>query len=452
MKLIAWVAGLGLLAASGLTMAQTPPQQTAQGPGAEIASRTLPNGLQVIVWPDHDIPNVAMYTWFHVGSRNEHVGITGLAHFFEHMMFNGTKNHPQGDFDHIMEAAGGSNNAFTSEDVTVYEDWFPKTALDTIFQLESDRMANLSFKPKVVNSERGVVYSERRTRVDNSNIGRLMEQLQSHVFVAHPYHHPVIGWPSDIENWTQADLERFYKTYYAPNNATMILVGDVEPKAVFAKVEQYFAKIPSQPAPPKVTTVEPTQQGKREIFLKAHGQTPILGMAWHSGAANAKNMPALELLMSILTDGDSSRLHRLLVEETGTAINVGGNIHQGFDPGMTQIYAMLPTGGKPEKVEHLINMAIQRIAEHGVTQKELEKARNQHVAGYWRGLETISGKAYALGHYAVFFNDYHQLFKVPESYDAVTPKDIQTLAKTMFGEDKLTVAVLQPEDAPEGKE
>ena len=172
---------------------------------AEIQALTLDNGLRIIVWPDRDIPNVALYNFVRVGSRNEAPGITGLAHFFEHMMFNGTGRRPPGEFDREMEAHGGSNNATTSDDLTTYMDWFPKDALELVFDLEGDRLGHLAFDPKVVESERGVVYSERRLRVDDDNTGFLAEQVQSTAFAAHPYHIPTIGWPSDIEGWTLAD-------------------------------------------------------------------------------------------------------------------------------------------------------------------------------------------------------------------------------------------------------
>ena len=202
----------------------------------EITSFSLPNGLKVIVWPDHDIPNVALYLFVRAGGRNEYPGVTGIAHFFEHMMFNGTDRREQGEFDQEMEAAGGANNAYTSNDLTVYMDWFPKSALETIFDLEADRFMNLAIDPDVVESERGAVYSERRLRVDDNLNGRLFEQLNANAYVAHPYQNPVIGWPSDIENWTQDDLEQFFRTYYAPNNVTMVFSGDVTPEEILSLI------------------------------------------------------------------------------------------------------------------------------------------------------------------------------------------------------------------------
>src|SRR3954469_16620566 len=199
---------LCLTAAAGAANKPPKPAPTTRVPGAEqVSSTTLANGMKVIVWTDRDTPNVALYNWVRVGSRNEVPGITGLAHFFEHMMFNGTSKRAPGEFDRSMEAQGGSNNAYTSENVTVYQDWVPRTALDLVLDLESDRLANLAFDPKVVESERGVVYSERRLSVEDNNQGFLVEQVQATAFVAHPYQIPTIGWPADIQSWKREDLQ-----------------------------------------------------------------------------------------------------------------------------------------------------------------------------------------------------------------------------------------------------
>src|SRR5215475_15395857 len=192
-----------------------------------VATKTLKNGMKVLVQSDHSIPNVALYIFYRIGSRNEHPGTTGLSHFFEHMMFNGAKKYGPGELDKAMEANGASNNAYTTEDVTVYQDWFPRSALDLIFDLEADRIQYLSFDPKMIQSERGVVASERRTSVDGNNFGLLNEQLQATAFSAHPYQWPVVGWPSDIENWTMDDLKHHFEMGYSPSNATMVVSGDV---------------------------------------------------------------------------------------------------------------------------------------------------------------------------------------------------------------------------------
>jgi len=413
-------------------------------PGDEIVERSLPNGLKIVVWPDHDIPNVAHYTWFRAGGRNEYPGITGLAHYFEHMMFNGTANLAPGEFDRIMEAAGGANNAYTSNDVTVYQDWYPVSAIETIFGLEADRMASLDFDPDVVESERGVVYSERRNSVDNDNFSALMEQVQATAYVAHPYQFPVIGWPSDIENWSSEDLQAFYRTYYAPNNATVFIVGDVDPERIFSLAEAHFGAIPAQAAPEQVRTVEPEQRGERRIVLERPAQTPMLQVAWHSGAANDPAMPALDVLMTLLTEGDASRMYQALVEEEGLAIDIGGYVHKGFDPGLAWIYAILPPGGSVEALEARITSMLEDVVRDGVAPGELSKAKNILLSGYWRQLSTISGKAQALGTYEVFHGDYGKLFAAPGAWEAVTDADVRAVAAGVFKTTNRTVGVLKP--------
>jgi len=413
----------------------------------QIVSRTLPNGLEVVVWPDRDIPNVAMYTWYRVGSRNERPGITGLSHYFEHMMFNGTKTRAPGDFDRVMEAAGGANNAYTSSDVTVYQNWFPVSATELIFDLEADRMRHLDFDPKVVESERGVVYSERRSSIDNDNFGTLAEQMQATAYVAHPYQFPVIGWPSDIESWKIEDLQAFYRQYYAPNNAVMFVVGAVEPEAVFALAERYLAPLQAQPTPPPVTTREPPQLGERRFKVVREAQTPLLAMTWHAAAAPDRESRVMEVLLSILGSGDSSRLHQRLVEREQAAVQVGSQLDAGFDPGLAWVYAVVPPGGDVARTERLIDEEIARIAKDGPTPAELAKARNQALAGFWRGLETISGKAQALGTYEVFHGDYRKLFDAPAVYESITAEDVRLAAAKVLRADNRTVGVLEPTPA-----
>ena len=409
---------------------------------AEIRSLTLSNGLEIIVWPDHDIPNVAMYTYVRAGGRNEYPGITGLAHFFEHLMFLGTENLEPGEFDKTMEAAGGANNAYTSPDITVYTDWFPKSALETIFELEADRFQNLETYADAVQSEREVVYSERRSSVDNNNFSKLHEQVQATAFVAHPYQFPVIGWPSDIESWTEEDLHRFYQTYYAPNNRTVVIVGDVTAEEVFALAEEYFAPIPAQPEPAQVRTIEPPQAGVRRVVVESPAQTPLLHVAFHSGKASDPQTLRMSLLLDILATGESSRLHRRLVEEDGVALSVGGWVDEGFDPGLTYFYLTLPPGGDVEQAERRLLEELQLVAAEGVSEQELAKARNILLADFWRELATINGKASALGDFEVFHGDYEWLFNRPADAEAITAESLRQIAAEVFDEDNMTVGVL----------
>ena len=425
--------------------APDPVYESPQGAGVpdEISAYTLDNGLRIIVWPDHDIPNVVMYNYVRAGGRNEYPGITGLSHFFEHMMFNGTKRRAQGEFDETMEAAGGANNAYTSKDLTVYQDWFPRAALETIFDLEADRLANLAIDPAVVESERGVVYSERRTRYENDNFGRLYLDMNATAFIAHPYQFPVIGWSSDVENWTQEDLESYFKTYYAPNNLTMVFTGDVTPEEIFVMAEEYFGPIPAQDPPQQVRTVEPEQNGERRILIEADAPTPLLHMVFQAGSATDPETQPLNLLLNILVGGTSSRLHRALVEDEQVALSVGGFQMEGFDPGLVYFYLTLPPGADIAAVEARVLEELALIADEGITEAELAKARNIMIADFWRGLATINGKASALGNAEVFLGDYERAFALPEELAAVTSGILKDVAADIFQRNKMTVGTLR---------
>ena len=417
---------------------------------AEIRSLTLANGLKIIVWPDHDIPNVVMYNYVRAGGRNEHPGITGLSHFFEHMMFLGTENLAPGEFDRTMEAAGGANNAYTSNDITAYLDWFPRSALDVIFEIEADRFENLQTYAESVEDERKVVFSERRSSIDDNNFRKLYEQMRATAFVAHPYQFPVIGWPSDIEAWTEQDFAGYYRTYYAPNNRTIIFTGDVTPVEIFELADEHFAAIPAQDPPPPVRTIEPEQQGVRRIIVEADAQTPMLHLAFHAGAATAPETQPLNLLLNILVGGESSRLHRMLVENEQLVIDVGGFQDEGFDPGLAYFYLTLPPGGDPALVERRMLEELQRVATEGVTAAELAKARNIVLADFWRGLATIDGKASALGQFEVYLGDYERLFDLPADVEAITIDELRDAAAQVFRVSNMTVGLLRaPQETEE---
>ena len=448
-----FLAGVVAVLVTGLATAATRPVAP-RVPGADqVASTTLANGLKVIVWTDRDIPNVALYNWVRVGSRNEVPGITGLAHFFEHMMFNGTRKRPPGEFDRLLEAEGGSNNAFTSENVTVYQDWIPRSALELAFDLESDRLANLAFDPEVVESERGVVYSERRFAVEDNNEGFLVEQVQATAFAAHPYQIPTIGWPADIQSWSLEDLQAFYKTHYAPTNCTLILVGDVTAEEGFALAKKYLEPIPRQDPPPPVRTTEPEQLGEKRLVVEREAQTPLLIQAYKSPAANDPMSPAIELLMAVLVEGNAARLNRLLVEEKKLAVQVAGQFQEGFDPMLTWLQLTLPEGADIAAAEQALDAALADVVANGVTDAELTRARNQFSAAFWKQIATIDGKARLLGEFDVFEGDYRKLFDAPAVYEKVTREDLQKAAALVFRKKHRTVGILRSpatttEDAP----
>ena len=351
-----------------------------------------------------------------------------------------------------MEAQGGANNAFTSDDVTVYQDWFPRGALDLVLELESDRIGNLAFVPEVIESERGVVSSERRLRVEDNNPGFLSEQVQAAAFVTHPYRFPTIGWPADIQAWRRSDLEQFFKTYYAPNNLTLVLAGDLVPEEVFALARKYFESIPRQTPPAPVSAVEPEQPEERVVIVRRKAQTPLLQFAYKSPAASDPRAPAVNLLLSILVDGDASRLHRSLVEDKEVAIEVSGHWQEGFDPGLLWLFLTLPEGADPNEARELLDAELADVVCKGVTAAELSRAKNLASAGFWKKLATIDGKAQLLGEFEVFHGDWAKLFNAPAQFEKVTREDIHAVARDILDVRHRTVGVLIPEADEAGAE
>ncbi len=409
----------------------------------DISSYTLDNGLRIIVWPDHDMPDVVMYNYVRAGGRDEYPGITGLAHFFEHMMFNGTARHAQGEFSEAVEAAGGVSNAYTSKDVTIYQDRFPRSALETIFELEADRLTSLAIDPDVVAAERAIIYAERQLQVDNDSFGHLYEQMLATAFVAHPYQFPVIGWPSDIENWTQRALESYFRIYYAPNNLTMVFAGDITAKEIFALADEHFGPMTAVDPPQRIRTAEPEQRGERHVAVEMDAPTPLLHMAFQAGSATDTETQPLNLLLHVLASGTSSRLHRALVRDEPLALSVGAFQMEGFDPGLAYFYLTLARGADVDAVEARMLEELHRIAAEGVTADELARARNIMLSVFWRGLDTIDGKASALGEADVFLGDYKRAFALPSELAAIAASDLQDVAASTFQRNKMTVGILR---------
>ena len=418
----------------------------ASGPEPQrIETHTLANGMRVVLWPDHSIPNLALYTFFRVGSRNERPGITGLSHFFEHMMFLGSKDYAPGEFDRVMEAAGGANNAFTQRDITVYQDWFPRSALPTIFALEADRIAHLSIDSTSVESERGVVASERRRSVEDDNIQSLDEENWAAAFKAHPYQWPVIGWMVDIENWKIEDLYAYFRTYYAPNNATLVAVGDFQPQEILELCKKHLEPIARGPQPQPVTTVEPVQKGERRTELGRPAQVGAVVASWHVPATAHADYSSLRVLETLLLHGESSRLHLRLVEKDALALRVFGGLDLALDPTLFQVYVQLLQGTEPAACEKALYEEIDRLAAEPPSERELRKAKNQLAADFYRQLQTISGKALALGFSDVYFADPRAFLDAVKRYEAVSGPELQRVAKTWFGKDNRTVSILVPE-------
>jgi zinc protease len=416
-----------------------------QSPLLDVQTCQLTNGMKVLLLEDHSIPNVALYFFHRVGSRNEHTGITGLSHFFEHMMFNGAEKYGPKMFDRVMEDAGGANNAYTCEDLTVYQDWFPSTALPLIFDMEADRTSHLAFDPQMVESERGVVTSERRLSVENNNDASLQEQLQAAAFTAHPYHWPVIGWMVDIQNWKRQDLVDYYKIYYAPNNCEMVIVGDFQTNQVIELARKFLEPIPAQPEPRPVTTQEPEQNGERRVFLHRFAQLPSVQVAYHIPASRDADSIALEVLDYLLLRGESSRLYQRLVDKEQAAISVSGGQSPHLDPFLFEFAIQPRAGVDVAQVEKLLYEELEKLQTTLVSSNELQKVKNTAVADFYRSIKTINGKANALGTYDIVYGDYHRLFQTPELINQVTPEQLQTVAKKYFTLRNRTVAILVPD-------
>ena len=430
---------VGLCLSAGALLAQNKPKPE------DVHTFTLKNGMKFMVLEDHSIPNANFYTFWKVGSRNEVHGITGLSHFFEHMMFNGAKKYGPKQFDRVMEANGGSNNAYTTENNTVYTDWFQSGALETIFDLEADRIRDLAIDPKMVESERGVVLSERSTGLENSNYRLLGELVQSTAFTEHPYMFPVIGFESDIKRWTQADLERYFKTYYSPNNAVAVIVGDVTPVQVEKLAKQYIESIPAQKLPDSLRTVEPPQNGERRVTTYKDIATPNVMLAYHVPATSHPDYYALDLLSGVLSSGNSSRLIKSLVLDSTIASRVSSNMEIALDPTLFSIYAIAASNVSAEQLERAVENQIEKIVTSGITDVELQKLKNQKLMEFYHTMETINGKANSLGTYELYFGDYKKLYEAPSLYEKVTKEDVQRVAKTYLTMRNRTVGYLLPE-------
>ncbi len=409
----------------------------------DVKTFILSNGMKFLVMEDNSIPNANMYLFYKVGSRNEYTGITGLSHFFEHMMFNGAKRYGPGMFDKAMEFNGGTNNAYTTENVTVYTDWFPSSKLELIFDIESDRIANLAFDTAIIESEREVVHSEWRTGLENSPWRTLNEAVVGVAFSQHPYHWPVIGYESDIKNWTKDDLQKYFKTYYAPNNCVVVVTGNITLDQVKKLGKQYMEPIPAQPAARPVHIIEPPQTGERRVTVQKDVTTPYLWIMYHVPETKNKDYYALDVLNAILSRGNSSRLYASLVDQKQLAKDIGSYMPQSFDPSEFNVYAECNAGVKEADVEKGIFEEIDKIKKDGITTNELQKVKNQVLMDFYQQVETINGKSNSIGNYEVFFGDYKKMFDAPEEYNKVTIEDVKRVANQYLKKSNRTVGILQ---------
>lgn len=409
-----------------------------------VIEAQLPNGLKVRLLPSDAVPTCSFYTFFKVGARNERPGITGISHLFEHMMFNGAKKYGPGQFDRVLESNGGTSNAYTSNDVTVYYEDFMAEALEKVIDLESDRMRSLQVTPKMLESERQVVMEERRLRVDNEIGGLMDEELSTLVWKAHPYRWPVIGWMKDIENIKREDCLEYFRTFYAPNNATLFVSGDFDPRHALALIKKYYSNIKAGPALPPVLDAEPEQKGERRAEVRHPAQAPSLMIAWRGPSAHEEDTLVLDVLQYALSVGQSSRLTRALVFEQEIAVGVSVDWSWRFDPGAFTVVLELKPDGDARKAEAALYAELEKVARHGLDARELEKAKNNLSAHLLRELATNNGRAHALGTYELMLGDWREGLRLPERYEHITGEQVKAAAAKFLTPDKRAVVTLVP--------
>lgn len=409
-----------------------------------VIEAQLPNGLKIRLMPSDAVPTCSLYTFFKVGARNERPGITGISHLFEHMMFNGAKKYGPGQFDRVLESNGGTSNAYTSNDVTVYYEDFMAEALEKVIDLESDRMRSLQVTPKMLESERQVVMEERRLRVDNEIGGLMDEELSTLVWKAHPYRWPVIGWMKDIENIKREDCLDYFRTFYAPNNATLYVSGDFDPKQALALIKKYYGNIKAGPPVPPVMDAEPDQKGERRADVRHPAQAPSLMIAWRGPAATDNDTLVLDVLQYALSVGQSSRLTRALVFEQEIAVGISVDWTWRFDPGAFTVVMELKPDGDPKKAEAALYAELAKVAEKGLDPRELEKAKNNLSAHLLRELATNNGRAHALGTYELMLGDWREGLRLPERYESVTGEQVRAAAAKYLSAEKRAVVTLVP--------
>jgi zinc protease len=411
----------------------------------DVTEVMLDNGLKVLLMEDHSVPVVSYQTFFRVGSRNERPGITGISHFMEHMMFNGAEKYGPKEFDLILESNGGYSNAFTSMDVTAYYEDFTSDILQIVVDLDSDRMRSLALDPEYLVSEMGVVKEERRYSVDNSIEGQMEEELYALAFKAHPYLWPVLGWMSDLEKIDRGDCIDYFRKYYAPGNAVLIVVGDFDTDEALELIHRYYDDIPSQELHREVRTREPVQLGERRAEVHKAAELPEVWIGYHAPDVGSGDIYALDVLQEILAGGRSSRLYRLLVRELGIAVYTYIDFGWHIDPGLFIFVVKLKPGYRAEEGERGIYAALDSVLSGGVTEEELAKAKNSLEAGFLRSMQTVNGKARKIGRYEILFGDYREILAVQERYRSITVDDIRRVAEAYFGPRNRNVVTLVPE-------
>ena len=430
---------------------------------AEVQEFKLDNGLKIVVQEDHRAPVVVSQVWYRAGALDEVNGKTGVAHVLEHMMFKGTKAVPAGKFSRLIAAAGGKENAFTAQDQTTYFQQLEKSNLPLSMKLEADRMANLNLTDEEFAKEIKVVMEERRWRTEDKPQSKVNEQFNSTIYHVHPYGRPVVGWMNDLENMTAADAREWYKTWYAPNNATLVVVGDVNAQEVLKLAKQYFGPLKSHVLPVRKPQVEPEQKGERRVVVKAQAKLPYVLMGFHVPSLQDADKDvepyALEILAGVLNGNASARLNQNLVRQSQIAIDVDA----GYDMvqrGRQSIFVLdaTPSEGKSvAELEAAILNEIEKIKTGGVTEEELQRVKAQVIAADVYQRDSMFYQAMQIGNLETAGFSWRILKSYPAKLQAVTAEQVQAVAKKYFNKDNLTVATLDPQpidpndNTPKGK-
>jgi zinc protease len=423
---------------------------------AAVPQRTLANGMKIIVKEDHRSPVAVSMVWYRAGSMDEVSGTTGVAHMLEHMMFKGTQKVPVGEFSRTIGRAGGRENAFTSRDYTAYYEQLHKSRLPLALELEADRMVNLSFAGAEFAKELKVVMEERRSRTDDDPHSQLHEQLMATVYLSHPYRSPVIGWMNDLQNMQLADARGWYEKWYAPNNATLVVAGDVDPEEVFQLAEKFFGSIPARALPERKMQIEPRQFGIKRITVKAPAELPYLVMAYHAPVLRDVESDwepyALFVLNGILDGSDASRLNRELVRNMRVANSANSSydlINRG--PALFFLDGVPAEGKTVADVEAALRDQIRVLVEQGVSNDELQRVKAQVTAAQVYARDSVYYQAMRIGMLQTIGLPYDSSDLQVKKLQEVTADQVREVARKYFIDDNLTVAVLDPQPLPGGK-
>jgi zinc protease len=441
--------GVYLAVAAAATASAAEPKAQPSAVRVEFTDATLANGLRVQLVEDHTAPVIALNIAYDVGSRNERAGRTGFAHLFEHMMFKGSKNVGDGEHFYQVFSNGGSMNGSTSEDLTLYYESLPANQLELALFLEADRMRSLEITRAKLDNQRQAVQEERRLRVDNQPYGLADEHFDELFYSNFAYQHSTIGSMADLNAASVEDVAQFFKTYYAPNNAVLSLVGDFKPADAMAMIKRYFEDIPRQAEPPAVDLSEPEQKAeRRETMSDALARATQIQIAYKTPVGNAPDVYALRVLSSVLQSGDSSRLYQLLNKEKELVVAVGGFVDERIGPGGLYIGATVRPGKKADDVEAAIYSEIEKLKQQPIAQWELEKAKATTRFGYLQSIRNTQSRATQLGIFTVKFNDPDLINSRVTGFEAVTREDVQRVAKKYLQAKDRTVIVTNPAPPP----